>query len=119
MSCEKWRLMVQKPALFFSLSPRARRCGPPRPPRAAAAGRRGAQRRLQHFLWQLGKTSRAGSSLALRRRLLLAEQDAESSADSRSWLDHAHLRIFHSRKRGNQYALAHLLLHSSGYVHNC
>ena len=102
MSCEKWRLRAQiTSTLFFSL--RARRCGPPCPPRAAAAGARRAAP-LQHLFVATWKNKSGRFKLALRRRLLLAEQDAESSRLT-SWLDHAHLRIFHSRNQGNQYAL--------------
>ena len=94
MSCESGSLEAQITSTLFFLHARGAAA---RPARRVRQRRGGAARSAacKHFLWQLGKTSRAGSSLALRRRLLLAEQDAESSADSRSWLDHAHLRIFH------------------------
>ena len=82
---------------FFSLSRGFAAARPARGVRQRGSARaaRSAPSRCNTFCGNLEKQVGQVHILALRRRLLLAEQDAESSADSRSWLDHAHLRIFH------------------------
>ena len=120
MSCETWRLRVQITSTLFFSRARGVRCGP-RPPRACGSGGARAAR---------SAPSRCNMPLSVHReqvgqvqlflfvavcfcqsKTLRAAQTRDHGLTTRTCVSST------SRKRGNQYALAHLLLHSSGYVH--
>ena len=111
MSCETWSLRVQITSTLFFLS-RAASLRPAPPARAAAGGRAAAYLVLvvQTPFTRLAIIV-ASSSSFWQSKTLRAAQTRDHGLTTRTCVSST------SRKRGNQYALAHLLLHSSGYVH--
>ena len=96
MSCETWSLVVRITSTLFFLS----RAASLRPAPPAAFGSGGRARRSAPELHIFSSTATEQDSFKTCYYssfvvVFLAVQDAESSTDSRSWLDHAHLRIFH------------------------
>ena len=119
MSCETWRLVAQKPALFFFSRARLR-CGPPRPRVRQRGGARAARSAPSRCNMPLSVHREQVGQVQLflfvvvcfcQSKTLRAAQTRDHGLTTRTCVSST------SCKRGNQYALAHPLLHSSGYVH--
>ena len=119
MSCEMWSLMTQITSTLFFLS-RAASLRPAPPAACGSGGARAARSAPSRCNMPLSVHREQVGQVQLflfvavcfcQSKTLRAAQTRDHGLTTRTCVSST------SRKRGNQYALAHPLLHSSGYVH--